>query len=218
MAFAFGCFCYVQAGSCADASAGDSAAGERFVDTPARSQVTTKFDVAESIGTASAEEGTVTGNAAPIARHARGHHAKSAAQNLTDHVQALTKELDLNEKQQAGVRDILIRQRVAIIDLRKGTGLSARDVVAAHQAIVKRTREQIRDLLNAEQRKKFFVDVPQDQLGPAQADVNYWLERTRNPASGGAETPAVGSVPAPGPVQMHGAASTGDAQVSAPTH
>ncbi len=133
-------------------------------------------------------------------RRSHNHHSLSAAQRLDEHVRALTKALDLDKKQQAGVRDILIQERIAILALRKGGTHGAQDVVSASHAIVVRTRSDIRALLSPEQRTKFFVDVPQDQLGPAQADLNYWLDATRaKPAPSTASTMAPAAPPGPAP-------------------
>ena len=118
-------------------------------------------------------------HAGAVLPHARNHPRPSAAQNLNEHVRALTKALDLDAKQQADVRKILIQERVAILDLRKNGAPGAQDMVAASHAIVGRTRGQIRALLNDEQRKKFFVDMPEDGLAPAQADRDYWLRAAR---------------------------------------
>ncbi len=111
----------------------------------------------------------------------RAHHPSSAARRLDQHVRALAQALDLDPEQQAGVRAILIKERVAFLDLRRGGGQGAQDVVAASHAIVARTRNDIRELLNPEQRKKFFVDVPEGKLAPAQADLDYWRRATQSP-------------------------------------
>lgn len=135
-------------------------------------------------------DGAVGGARAPI----RHHRPPSAAQVLDEHVRALTKELALNAKQQAGVRQILIKERVAILELRKrGTG--AQDMVAASHKILEHTRGDIRALLDEDQRKKFFVDVPEDNLAPAQADLDYWLRSTRSKPAESAATPAAGTAP-----------------------
>lgn len=109
-------------------------------------------------------------------RAAHNHHPLSAAERLNEHVQALTKSLELDERQQKALRAILIEERAGILKLRRGEN---HDIVAAAQALKAHTREQIRALLNEEQRKKFFTDVPEENLAPAHADRDYWIEQTR---------------------------------------
>jgi hypothetical protein len=144
--------------------------------------------------------------AAPTRAPGRSHVHPSPAQILDQRVRALTKELDLDTQQQAGVRRVLIQERMAVLGLRKGNANGAQDVVAASQAILVRTRDEIRSLLNDEQRKKYTVEVPQDKLAPAQADVTHWLQATQvkpRPANAAPDTQATPAAGAVAPTQPH---------------
>lgn len=146
---------------------------------------------------ASAEQARSPGEAAPesaASPHHRTHTRHSPAQVLDDQVLALTKELELTPEQQRRARDILIRQRMALLDLRKN---GAPDKVAASHAVIQRSKEDMRAMLTPEQRLKYFVDAPQDKLSPAQVDRDYWIKASQ--AKAGAATPDGPANPSPSP-------------------
>jgi Spy/CpxP family protein refolding chaperone len=133
-----------------------------------------------------------TDGATPPPVRRRDHGPQGPAQVLDEHVRALAKSLELDAKQQADLRQILIQERAAVLEMRRNGAGGGQDYVTASRAIVARTRDGIRALLTPEQRKKFFTDVPEDSLAPAQADRDKWLEAAHpKPAAGGAPaTPA----------------------------
>lgn len=156
----------------------------------------TRGELATQEGTPAVGAPTVPGPGGSAANAASRHHpGRTPAQVLDDRVRALTHELQLNPKQQVAAREVLIRERVAILGLLRGrnqAGASSQDFVTQSHAIMERARGEIRALLDEDQRKKYIVEVPQDQLGPAQADLKYWLDASR-PHATGSGTPAPGT-------------------------
>jgi hypothetical protein len=129
-------------------------------------------------------------------RHDHGH--RTPAQVLDDQVKALTQELQLTVDQQRRARDVLIQQRMALLELRKN---GAQDKVAASHAVFQRAKDEMRALLTPEQRAKYFVDAPEEKLSPAQVDRDYWLSvsRTKSSARPAAGTQAGSAAPASAP-------------------
>lgn len=123
-----------------------------------------------------AEEGTAPESSS------RPHHAPqvaTVAQAIEGRVAALTRQLALTDGQQQQLRRILLEERQALLRLRTATGAAAADHAAAVHGIVERSRTAVRDLLDPEQRRRFPVEVPTDQLGPAQVDRDHWLAVAR---------------------------------------
>ena len=85
-------------------------------------------------------------------RHAPRH---AAGASLDDRVKMLSKALALDAKQQAELRRVLERQREEVMKVWNDASLPAPYRVSATQAISDRTADQIRALLNEEQRKKY---------------------------------------------------------------
>ena len=50
------------------------------------------------------------------------------------------------------------------------------DRSGAMRAIVDRTRERIRSLLNDTQKQKYSTDVSPEVAGPSRADLEHWLD------------------------------------------
>jgi hypothetical protein len=120
------------------------------------------------------EAGVEKSNAKP---HAQRHAPKNS---LEDRVKLLTKELDLDAKQQAELRKLLEGQRDQVKKVWDDTSLPAANRVGATQAISDRTGDAIRSMLNEEQKKKYnSAKPPRDATeGSPRPDVEYWM----NPA------------------------------------
>lgn len=119
--------------------------------------------------------------AAPGAEAARQHapHHAAAGQGLEDRVKLLTHELDLDAKQQGEMRKLLESQREQVRRVWNDSSLPAANRVGATRAISDRTGDQIRAMLNEEQRKKYnSAKPPRDAESSPRPDVEYWM----NPA------------------------------------
>jgi hypothetical protein len=127
-------------------------------------------------GTARSDSHTTT---AP-GRDGRRHALK---QPLEDRVRLLARELHLDGTQQASVMRILEGQRMEVARVWNDTSLPAARRVSATQAIGERTADQIRALLNDEQKKKF--SAPRQPRAPAEeapaASVEDWMPAARSP-------------------------------------
>jgi hypothetical protein len=99
---------------------------------------------------------------------------------LDQRVQLLTRELDLNLEQQGAVRQVLRGQREAIEHIWEDTAISPAERAPAVRLVGERAADQIRALLNGEQRKKYNRPLPDGALSTqANADVDGWLRATR---------------------------------------
>lgn len=96
-------------------------------------------------------------------------------QSLDDRVTLLAKELDLNEAQQLEVRKLLQAQRDQIVKLWDDTSIQPGRRVVATQAISDKTAEQIRALLNEEQKKKYIQPRKRDTQGATRPNVETWM-------------------------------------------
>ncbi len=97
---------------------------------------------------------------------------------LEHRVQALAKALELDEKQQVELRNVLRGQRELVARIWNDTSLSSAERVGATHAMSERTADQIRALLTEEQKKKYKPPAPHDlasQLG--RPDVERWMNQ-----------------------------------------
>jgi hypothetical protein len=108
-------------------------------------------------------------------------------QVIDEQVRSLTKGLELNETQQAKLRAILENEHRQISQVRTGSPQGGADRVGLMLAVLDRTREEIRAMLNEEQRKKYPAAVPRGSTAPASADLDYWMRRTQPPPPQGTE-------------------------------
>jgi hypothetical protein len=113
-----------------------------------------------------------------------------------DPAAALAKRLDLNVKQTAEVRRLLVIRQARMRAVWTDAAIAADDRVGAVKAINEKTEAQIRALLTEEQRKKYFQPRPSGSLATdPQPSVEEWLNVNRprqldsNPASAPDPTP-----------------------------
>ena len=95
---------------------------------------------------------------------------------LDRRVALLAKELNLDAGQQARVKKVLENQRAQMNQVWNNTSLSPAMRVSSTQSIGDRTADQIRALLNEEQRKKYIQEHKREtKVGTAGADVQTWM-------------------------------------------
>ena len=105
------------------------------------------------------------------------HHA---ATDLADRVKAFTKVLYLNNFQQTQLRKILVQHRDTVRKIWGDKSLLPAERVPATRAANERTGDEIRAILNDEQKKKYNPVPP--SIAPDQRDkrsVELWLDSTR---------------------------------------
>jgi Spy/CpxP family protein refolding chaperone len=89
--------------------------------------------------------------------HAAHHLGRGT---LEDRVRLLTKALELSPKQQEALRQVLERQRADVMKIWADDAIPAPYRVSATQAISDRAADDIRALLNEEQKKKYNPPKP----------------------------------------------------------
>jgi hypothetical protein len=104
-------------------------------------------------------------------RTARYHGGSS----LDGRIRTLSKALDLDVRQQAELRKILIDQRDQVRKVWDDQSLLAAYRVSATQTISERTSDRIRSILTDEQKKKYNPPKPQDQAENPRPDVEVWM-------------------------------------------
>lgn len=87
----------------------------------------------------------------------------------------LAQGLTLDEEQQRKLREILLDQQAQLMKLRTESAPGT-DRTGAIRAVVDRTRERIREMLNAGQKKQYSTEVPREVTAATQADLQHWLE------------------------------------------
>ena len=117
------------------------------------------------------------GPAAGSALRSRSHRPphRTPAQVLDANVRRLAQGLRLDQEQQAKLREILVDQYAQLMKLRTESAPRT-DRAGAMRAIVDRTRERIREMLNDEQKKQYATDVPREVTAATRADLEHWLE------------------------------------------
>ncbi len=94
-----------------------------------------------------------------------------------DHrVKVLVKALDLDSRQQAELWKILESQRQAVTKIWSDPALLAAERAPATRAVEDRTAEEIRAILNDEQKKRYNPPKPQGAQVPP-PNVEAWMER-----------------------------------------
>ncbi len=99
---------------------------------------------------------------------------------LEQRVQLLTHELDLNAQQQQAVRKILLGQREAVKQIWQDPAIEPAERAPAVRLVGERTADQIRAVLNEEQKKKYNRPQPEGELSTrANTNVEGWLRTVR---------------------------------------
>jgi hypothetical protein len=102
------------------------------------------------------------------------------ADALEQRVQLLAHELDLNAQQQQSVRRILLGQREAVKQIWQDPAIAPAERAPAVRLVGERTADQIRAVLNEEQKKKYNRPLPDGELSTrANTDVEGWLRTVR---------------------------------------
>ncbi|MGH8314970.1 MAG: hypothetical protein ACRETU_07445 [Steroidobacterales bacterium] len=114
--------------------------------------------------------------AVPALQQPRHHNGSS----LDDRVKILAKALDLDVKQQSELRNLLEAQREQVMRVWNDTSLPAANRISATRAIGDKTAEQIRALLNEEQRKKYNPPAQRRDPAPDSSSrtVEDWMQAT----------------------------------------
>jgi hypothetical protein len=111
---------------------------------------------------------------APGARSHRPPH-RTPAQVIDANVRRLAEGLKLDQAQQVKLREILVDQYAQLLKLRTESAPRT-DHAGAMRAIVDRTRENIRAMLNEEQKKQYSTEVPGEVTAATRADLERWLQ------------------------------------------
>jgi len=99
--------------------------------------------------------------------------------NIDDRVLRLTKTLELDQAQQSAVKKILEQRLQQIEWIRRDPSISGGDRIEKFRTLQASTVEQIRGVLNDEQKKKYDpLAVRRLQPAPEQRSVQDWLEAT----------------------------------------
>jgi hypothetical protein len=115
--------------------------------------------------------------APPVRAAPRSHAHHTAANTLDNRVQLMAKELDLDASQQATLKRILLSQRAEVAKVWNDPSVPATVRVATTQAVSEKTAEQIRAILNDEQREKYLKEHRRDvPVGTPGGDVQKWMK------------------------------------------
>lgn len=99
---------------------------------------------------------------------------------LETRVQALTKELDLDMRQQGEIRSLLKQQRGEIQRIWLSGAVPPTERAPATRAANERVGEEIRALLNEAQKKKYNSVQPSTERSPGKSrSVEEWLDGGR---------------------------------------
>lgn len=146
----------------------------RADDPPAASPALPATDALPPLPDAAGKPAATDVDAVP-GRHRRPAKHRTVAEGIDEGVRRMTRGLDLDASQQTQLRQILVDQYRQILAFRTGQSSAPPDMVGTPMAIYENTKTRIRAMLNEEQRKKYSVDVPHDQLAPTQADLEHWM-------------------------------------------
>ncbi len=102
---------------------------------------------------------------------------KHKAHGLEDRVTVLSKALDLDARQQLELHKILQRQREQVTKVWSDTSVAPAHRVLATQAIGDKTRDQIRALLNDEQKKRYNPPRQAHQAAGSSPSVEDWMNQ-----------------------------------------
>lgn len=139
-------------------------------------------DASTSEATAPEEStpGALKTDALPVMGKSPRHPQHLTPEQVIDaRVHRLATSLDLDETQQRRLREVLENERRQIQELRTGNPHPGADRIGPMLAILEKTRQEIRAMLNEEQRQKYPASLPQNATAPANADLDYWLRQTQ---------------------------------------
>jgi hypothetical protein len=124
---------------------------------------------------------------APVTPPGSNQEAHTPARPLDNRVAVFTRALGLDAAQQAQLTRVLEERREQISRVWSDTAVPAANRIAATRAIENHTADQIRALLNDEQKKKYNLPRPAQPVAPdpGQRSVEEWMEATRKPAPAG---------------------------------
>lgn len=145
-------------------------------------------------GLADAPHAAASDGVESVAASAPSYRARvrGYAATLDGRVQLLAKELDLDPAQQGKVRALLLAQSQNVALLWNDTSVPAALRVSRTQLIEERTADQIRAVLNDDQRKKYIQ--PRQRVAPVGApggDVQDWMKSAQDQERAQAATAAV---------------------------
>jgi hypothetical protein len=101
---------------------------------------------------------------------------------VDERVARLTKVLQLNEAQRSALKTILEQRRQEFWRIRHDPSLSGSEHIARGRALQQITVEQIRGVLNDEQKTKYDpLAVRRVEPAPGQPSIEDWLNATRKP-------------------------------------
>jgi len=108
-------------------------------------------------------------------------HRQAGRGSPDERVEALARMLNLDTRQQTSVRELLQRQRLQLAQIWEDAGVPAAYRVHATHMLSEQTSENIRALLNEEQKKKFPQPqparaAPTDALGGR--SIDEWISVT----------------------------------------
>jgi hypothetical protein len=135
-------------------------------------------------GSAPALDEAATHGDAPVANAPAGSVVSSRSHRLTQrtpaqvldaNVQRLAQGLKLDQEQQVKLRQILADQYAQLMKLRTESAPGT-DRSGAMRAIVDRTREEIRAMLNDQQKQQYVTAVPRAASTATRADLEHWLD------------------------------------------
>jgi hypothetical protein len=105
---------------------------------------------------------------------------RGGAGAIEERVNVFTRALALDATQQAQLRKILMNQREAVLKIWTDKTLSPAERAPATLAAQQRTGDEIREILNEEQRKKYNADKPATaRVSADKRSVEQWLDATR---------------------------------------
>jgi hypothetical protein len=100
--------------------------------------------------------------------------------DLDNRARRLAKALELTEAQQAQLAQVLASRREQIRKLWRDQKVPPEHRIGAMRAINEQTEDQIRALLNDEQKKKYASSPPRDPARTSQQpNVDYWPNATK---------------------------------------
>ena len=102
---------------------------------------------------------------------------RASGSSLEDRVKVLAKALDLDASQQSQLRKILLGQRETVRKIWRDTSLSPAERAPATRAANERTGDEIREILNDEQKQKYNTTVPAAAADKGdKRSVEQWLD------------------------------------------